>query len=80
MDHHILEATKRNTLYIQNRFFVKGDPKAILIVELIAESEEEVEANTLALITNLKKAQLGYAFPVIKAQIFQKFGDYARQD
>ena len=55
MDHHILEATKRNTLYIQNRFFVKGDPKAILIVELIAESEEEVEASTIALITSLKK-------------------------
>ncbi len=72
MDHHILEATKRNTLYIQNRFFVKGDPKAILIVELIAESEEEVEANTIALITSLKKAQLGYAFPVIKGSDISK--------
>ena len=72
MDHHILEATKRNTLYIQNRFFVKGDPKAILIVELIAESEEEVEENTIALITSLKKAQLGYAFPVIKGSDISK--------
>ena len=72
MDHHILEATKRNTLYIQNRFFVKGDPKAILIVELIAESEEEVKAKTYALITHLKKAQLGYAFPVIKGPDISK--------
>ncbi len=72
MDHHILEATKRNTLYIQSRFFIKGDPKAILIVELIAESEEEVEANTLALITNLKKAHLGYAYPIVKGSDISK--------
>ncbi|MDG1106173.1 MAG: FAD-linked oxidase C-terminal domain-containing protein [Cyclobacteriaceae bacterium] len=72
MDHYILEATKRNTLYLQNRFFVQGDPKAILVVELIAESEEEVEGNTLALIADLKEAQLGYAFPVIKGSDISK--------
>ncbi|MAJ52227.1 MAG: FAD-binding oxidoreductase [Flammeovirgaceae bacterium] len=72
MDHYILEATKRNTLYSQNRFFVKGDPKAILIVELIAESEEKVDNNTLELIADLTEAQLGYAFPIIKGSDMSK--------
>ncbi|MEL7149054.1 MAG: FAD-binding oxidoreductase, partial [Bacteroidota bacterium] len=36
MDHYILECTKANIEQRANRFFVKGDPKAILVAELVA--------------------------------------------
>jgi FAD/FMN-containing dehydrogenase len=42
MDHNILECTKANLEQRQNRFFVQGDPGAILAVELAAETREEV--------------------------------------
>ncbi|MBV6647573.1 MAG: FAD-binding protein [Cyclobacteriaceae bacterium] len=68
MDHYILEATKRNILYQQNRFFVEGDPQAILVVEIIRETEEEAEQQAHALVAELKKEQLGYAFPIVKSE------------
>ena len=50
MDHYILEATKRNAEHAENRFFVEGDPQAILVVELIRETEDSVELAVLNLL------------------------------
>ncbi len=66
MDHYILEATERSILYKENRFFLEGDPQAILVVELIRDTEEEVERETNKLIENLQLEGLGYAYPVIQ--------------
>ncbi|WP_421873680.1 FAD-binding and (Fe-S)-binding domain-containing protein [Marinoscillum sp.] len=66
MDHFILEATKRNRTYREFRFFVEGDPQAILVAELTCESEEEADQAAEALVNDLKAAQLGYSFPIIK--------------
>ncbi len=66
MDHYILEATERSILYRENRFFLEGKPMAILVVELIRESEEEVDKAADDLVKALKKADLGYAFPIIQ--------------
>ena len=44
MDDNILECTKVNIEQRQNRFFVQGDPGAILAVELAADTREEVVA------------------------------------
>ena len=44
MDDNILECTKTNIEQSKNRFFVQGDPGAILAVELAAETREEVAA------------------------------------
>ncbi|MFT5569705.1 MAG: FAD/FMN-containing dehydrogenase/Fe-S oxidoreductase [Cyclobacteriaceae bacterium] len=65
MDHYILEATERNTLYKQYRFFVEGSPKAILVVELTKGSQSEVEKATSDLISDLKSLGLGYSFPIV---------------
>ncbi|MCU0471614.1 MAG: FAD-binding oxidoreductase, partial [Arcicella sp.] len=43
IDHYILECTKANKEHSQNRFFVQGDPGAILVVELRADTREEIE-------------------------------------
>src|ERR1700722_4977021 len=65
MDDNILECTKSNIEQRQNRFFVQGDPGAILAVELAAQTQEEVVAMAEGLEVELRTAKLGYHFPVI---------------
>ncbi|MEO9476470.1 MAG: FAD-linked oxidase C-terminal domain-containing protein [Cyclobacteriaceae bacterium] len=68
MDEYIFEATKRNAMYRAHRFFIEGDPKAILVVELTRETEEEVEQVADALIEDLKKNKLGYSYPTVSGE------------
>jgi len=65
MDHYILECTKNNIEHRQNRFFVKGDPAAILVVELAANTQEAVQWEAGQLIEALQNQELGYHFPVV---------------
>src|ERR1700730_9359999 len=65
MDHNILECTKANLEQRQNRFFVQGDPGAILAVELAAPTREVVAAVAARLETELRAAGLGYHYPVV---------------
>jgi FAD/FMN-containing dehydrogenase/Fe-S oxidoreductase len=65
MDHNILECTKANLEQRQNRFFVKGDPGAILAVELAANTRETVAAVAAQLEAELSAARLGYHYPVV---------------
>ena len=44
MDRNILELSKANAEQKKNRFFVKGDPAAILIIELRGETLDEIDA------------------------------------
>ncbi len=68
MDHYILEATKRNAMYNALRFFVEGDPQAILVVELNGDTPKEVDQKVKDLIKELKHEGRGYAYPVIKGK------------
>jgi len=43
MDRNILELSKQNVEQQKNRFFVQGDPAAILIIELRGETREEID-------------------------------------
>ena len=43
MDKTILDCTKRNLKYKENRFFIEGDPKAILMLEIRSNTAEEVQ-------------------------------------
>jgi FAD/FMN-containing dehydrogenase/Fe-S oxidoreductase len=63
MDKTILDCTKNNREQLKNRFFVEGNPKAILMLEICTNSNEE--SNKLAdnLIEDLTKNNLGYAYP-----------------
>ena len=72
MDHHILEATKRNIEQAENRFFLEGDPNAILVVELIRDTEDSADLAVLNLLAELGQKELGYAFPVIKGEDVKK--------
>lgn len=44
MDRSILELSKQNVEQQKNRFFVQGDPAAILIIELRGETREAIDA------------------------------------
>ncbi|MCP3930101.1 MAG: FAD-binding protein [Bacteroidetes bacterium] len=65
MDKILLELTKGNRKQKKNRFFVEGDPGAILVIEIRAEEKEEMERLAELLIQDLKSANLGYAFPKV---------------
>ncbi len=65
MDHYILDCTKENIEQRKNRFFVEGDPKAILVVELTGESDQDWQQRGQDLIAELKSEGLGYHYPVV---------------
>ncbi|GAB4129060.1 MAG: FAD-binding and (Fe-S)-binding domain-containing protein [Raineya sp.] len=72
IDHYILECTKTNIQQQQNRFFVQGDPKAILAVELFGNNLEEVHQKAQAMITEMKNEQLGFHFPLVEGEDIPK--------
>ncbi|MBV8176878.1 MAG: FAD-binding protein [Verrucomicrobia bacterium] len=65
MDHNILECTKANLEQRLNRFFVEGDPSAILAVELAAPTGEAVAEEAARLEAELRAGGLGYHYPVV---------------
>jgi len=65
MDHYVLECTKANIEQRQNRFFVEGDPGAILVVEISRNTLAEIQEITEALVLDLKAKGYGYHFPLI---------------
>jgi FAD/FMN-containing dehydrogenase/Fe-S oxidoreductase len=72
MDHYVLERTKGNIEQSKNRFFVQGDPQAILVVEIIRNSEAEVDEAVNQLISDLKAHNYGYHFPILKGEDMPK--------
>lgn len=75
MDHYILECTKANPEQRQNRFFVEGDPGAILVVELRSEDPAELEKQAKALEKAMREKDLGYHFPYVTGADVKKVWD-----
>ena len=65
VDDPILQATKVNLEQSRNRFFLVGDPAAILIVEFDAPTAEEAGKRAADLALELEAEGLGFAHPVI---------------
>ena len=65
IDHYILECTKNNVEQNRNRFFVKGEPKAILVVELDADNDCGLKDRCLEVEKALRERNLGYHFPIV---------------
>ena len=72
MDKTILDCTKNNIEQSKNRFFVVDDPKAILMLELRANTNEELDTQVEALINTLESSKLSYAHPVLYQAEIQK--------
>jgi FAD/FMN-containing dehydrogenase/Fe-S oxidoreductase len=65
IDHYILECTKDNIEQSKNRFFVQGDPGAILVIEFKKDTREEIVTLAAAVEAGMRKAGLGYHFPLL---------------
>lgn len=65
MDKFILDCTVGNIEQRKNRFFILGDPGAILIIEFARENRDELMGIAHDLESDLANAGLGYHFPVV---------------
>ena len=65
IDHYILECTKDNIEQSKNRFFVQGDPGAILVVEFQRDQRTTITAIAAELEASMRAAGLGYHFPLL---------------
>jgi FAD/FMN-containing dehydrogenase/Fe-S oxidoreductase len=65
IDHYVLECTKENIEQSKNRFFVQGDPGAILVIEFVRETREEIQALAQQVEAEMRAANLGYHFPLL---------------
>ncbi|PLX11380.1 MAG: FAD-binding oxidoreductase [Marinilabiliales bacterium] len=72
MDKPIMDLSKKNIEQAKNRFFIDGDPGAILIIELAEHSEDELISKSENLINDLKSNKLGYHYPIIKGKDISK--------
>lgn len=65
IDRHILECTKANLEQVKNRFFVHGDPGAVLVIEIRHADRAFIEREFAAIEAECRAAGLGYAFPTV---------------
>ncbi|MFC2101331.1 FAD-binding and (Fe-S)-binding domain-containing protein, partial [Bacteroidota bacterium] len=65
MDHVIIDCTKDNLSQRENRFFIEGDPGAILIIEFARDSKEEIIEISNSLERDLREHGYGYHFPKV---------------
>lgn len=65
IDSTIIELTKENPTQARNRFFIQGNPEAVLIIEYTANNENELNNKLQSLICLLKEKSLGYHYPII---------------
>ncbi|HZF65188.1 MAG TPA: FAD-linked oxidase C-terminal domain-containing protein, partial [Chitinophagaceae bacterium] len=65
IDHYILDCTKDNIEQSKNRFFVVGDPGAILVIEFSRDSREEIATIAKKVEEEMRAAGLGYHFPLL---------------
>ncbi len=65
MDKHILDCTKDNLQHAKNRFFIRGNPGAVLLVEFACNTREEAVKQTTKLENRLRQNQLGSHYPVL---------------
>lgn len=72
MDNRILELTEGNLSQRSNRFFLDGNPGAILIVEFIRDTQDEINSTANAMIDEFRAAGYGYSFPVISGKDIQR--------
>jgi FAD/FMN-containing dehydrogenase/Fe-S oxidoreductase len=63
MDKTILDCTKHNKTQQENRHFIVGDPQAILMCEVKANTKEAVGFLAENLLNDIKESGLSYAFP-----------------
>ena len=65
VDKMIMDFTIGHPEYQKNRFFIEGDPAALLMVEFMEESRVALDEKLNSTIAVLQQYKLGYAYPVL---------------
>lgn len=65
MDDQILKLSEGNISQAKNRFFLKGNPGAILIIEFVRESKDKIGNIAQKMEAEFRDKKLGYHFPVV---------------
>ena len=68
MDKVILDCTKSNREQSKNRFFLQGDPEAVLVMEVRANTIVKARNQAEALIKDLKAHNMGYQHPIVEGE------------
>lgn len=66
LDKVILDCTKNNPIQLKNRFFISGDPKAIMMFEVASHTPEDAEIQAENLLSALKQSGFSYADVTLK--------------
>ena len=75
MDKVILDCTKNNREQAKNRFFIQGEPEAILMFEVSGNSLEATHKKADKLIEDLKEHNFGYHHPKILGENIKRMFD-----
>lgn len=75
MDRTIMEMSKKNITQNKNRFFIEGNPEAIIMVEFARESEDEIKKLAQQMELEIREAGFGFQFPLIFGDDMQKVWD-----
>ncbi|MEX0680787.1 MAG: FAD-linked oxidase C-terminal domain-containing protein [Balneolales bacterium] len=66
IDEFILNATRGNVEHNRNRFFLKGDPKALLLIEFQGDDRDDLRDRAAKLKNHLEIKNLGYAHTIME--------------
>lgn len=72
MDKVVLDCTKGNLKYNDYRFFIEGDPEAVLLLEIKSHSLENSLIQAKALCKELNELNLAYALPILQGDDIEK--------
>ncbi|MCU0379360.1 MAG: FAD-binding protein [Bacteroidales bacterium] len=75
MDYKILSLAERAESQRENRFFIEGEPGALLLVELCDNEPEAIRSVATTMEHEMRSAGLGYAFPVVWGSEMKKVWD-----
>ncbi|MEY3590805.1 MAG: hypothetical protein RLZZ466_1326 [Bacteroidota bacterium] len=65
VDDYILSFTEGHPNFEKDRGFIEGKPAAILMVEMRADTRDELDKNVSNLIQELNQTKQGYAYPIL---------------
>lgn len=68
MDRVVLDCTRENRTYTSHRAFVEGEPEAVLMVEIRAETPEELNIRINRVKQALQAETEAYALPVLRGE------------
>jgi len=72
IDHTVLECTAGHLGLKGHRFFIQGDPKAVLIAEIEGDELTALKTKAEKIRKHLQDSSLGYHYPVITGQNMEK--------